>query len=695
MKTFLARLFVLIALTGWAIQSRAVVNVSIVPSAVSNTYSGTIALQVTGLTNGETVFVQKFVDANQNGGVDAGDMLWQAFKVTDGQASVFQDGATAVTNLNVPGDTDTTQGQITALLNLSQSGFEQVIAGKFLYVVTSPSGNFPPLTNSFAVTNFPFGQAVSGSVIANGTNVPGAAVLLFQSQGNNFTPTGGAVVDNSGHYQISAPPGDYALVPLKSNFVADTSAAAVTLANGVNLSSNIFLIPADRAVSGSFIDASNSTGLPGILVPLESQNGLLTVAFTDVNGNFNAGVTSDQWKIEISDQSAAFHNHLRPQNKVRVDTSTGSVSGVTISVPKANALFYGKVKDGSNQPVAGISLFSGDSGNYGQSVTSAADGTYFSGAYGDGNTPWEMQASQDGNPASLIFSSPDFNYSQNGGTNLVPGQALRVNFTALIATNQITGHVQNQNSNAITSVQVVAAAMINGANFQAQVDTDGSGNYSLNVANGSWSVSVSCQGGNDSLNNILGPGTYQCPANQNVVISNNNGSASFTVLPCAGIQVLTPSPLHSGQVGVYYSNQLSAVSCFGNFNWIVNSGALPPGLTLYSPGALNGMPTNSGTFNFTVHVTDGNSTSTNQNFSLTINPFATPPTLGQMSKSGGQFQFAVSGLAGQNYTIQASTNLKTTNWTSLLVTNPTVNTFIFADPNATNPIRYYRVLLGP
>ena len=58
------------------------------------------------------------------------------------------------------------------------------------------------------------------------------------------------------------------------------------------------------------------------------------------------------------------------------------------------------------------------------------------------------------------------------------------NFTALIATNQITGHVQNQNTSPITNVQVVASATINGANFQAQTDTDGSGNYSLNVANG-------------------------------------------------------------------------------------------------------------------------------------------------------------------------------------------------------------------
>jgi hypothetical protein len=694
MKTILARLALLLTLTAWVPQSSAV-TVSVTPSAVSNTYSGIVTLQVTGLTNGETVLVQKFIDANGNGNLDSAETLWQSFKLTDGQATKFLDGAITVTNMNVPGDTDATAGQITALLNLSQSGFEQTIAGKYLYVVTSPFGNFPPLTNSFAVTNFSFGQALTGSVIASGTNVPGAAVLLFQPVGNNFNPAGGAVVDNSGNYQISAPPGDYVLMPFKSNFVADTGAALVTLANGVNLSSNLFLLPANRSISGSFIDASNAAiGLPGVLIPVESENGLLTVAFTDANGNFNAGVTSDQWKVEISDQGAALLNYLRPQNKVHVDTSTGSVSGITITLPKANALFYGKVKDGSNQPVAGTSIFSGDSQNYGQNVNSAADGAYFSGAYGDGTTPWQLQTSQDGNPANYIFSSPAFDYNQNGGTNLQVGQALHVDFTALIATNHITGRVQNQNSNAIANVRVMASATINGANFQTQADTDGSGNYSLNVANGTWSVNVSCSGGDGSLDNVLGSGTYQCPAGQSVVISNNDTNANFTVLPCGGIQVLTSSPLAPGQVGIYYSNQLSAASCSGNFNWSLDSGSLPPGITLYSPGALNGTATNSGTFVFTVHVVDGNSIATNQNFSLTINPYATPPTLGQMSKSGTHFQFAVSGLAGQYYTIQTSTNLKSTNWTSLLVTNPPVNTFIISDTNATNPMRFYRALLG-
>jgi hypothetical protein len=696
MKNFCRRLAFLFIVAASITKTQAA-GLIITPTAVSNTYSGNVSFQVTGLTNGETVLVQKFLDANGNGVVDAGDVLWQGFKLTDGHAHVFQDGAVAVTNVNVPGDTDSTAGQITAALNIPMSGFEQTIVGKYLFVLTSPSGNFTPLTNSFTVTNFIYSQSLSGSVTANGTNVPNAAVLLFQGGSKNMIPEGGAVSDSSGNYQISAPPGSYMLAAFKSNFVANTGAASVTLGSGVNLSTNLFLISADRSISGSLIDASNSAlGLPGILLPVQTQDGLLTVAFTDTNGNFTAGVTSNQWKIESSDQAITFHDYLRPQNKVQVDATTGSVSGVTIVFPKANALFYGSVKDGSSQPMAGINLNSSSGDNvFEQGAITDAGGNYFAGAFGSSIIGWQIQVGNDSNPANYIFSSPAFNYSQNGGTNLLPGQALLVNLTALIATNHITGHVQDSTNSAVTNVQIFAQATINGANFQAQVDTDGSGNYSLNVANGNWSISVSCQGGQDSLDHIFGNGTYQCPGNQNTTISNNNGVANFTVQPCGGIQVLTPSPLYSGQVGVYYSNQLFATSCNGNFNWTLNSGTFPPGLNLFGGGPINGTPTASGTFNFTVHVTDGSSASTNQSYSLTINPPPTPPSLGQPARSNGQFQFVVSGFSGQNYTIQTSTNLKSTNWSVLLVTNSPMNNFLISDPNTTNPARFYRVLVGP
>jgi hypothetical protein len=671
-------------------------NLTISPSSVSNTYAGPITLQVTGVTNGETVVVQKYLDANNNGVVDAGDILWQQFTLTDGQASVFTNGATAVTNLNVPGDADSTAGQITTSFSLPVSGFEQTIVANYLYVLSSPYGNFAPVTNSFTVTNFSFGQSFAGSIMNNGTNVPNAAVLLFQPVGNNFNPQGGTVADSSGNYQISVPPGFYVLVAFKSNFVANTGGASATISSGVSINTNLSLIAADRSISGSLMDASNSAvGLAGVLVPVMSKHDL-TVAFTDTNGNFSAGVVSDQWQIS-GDQGLGIRNYLRSQNKTNVDASSGSVSGVNLSYVKANALFYGKVTDGSGNPMPGISLFSSENNNnssgWEQNDLTYTNGKYYAGALSETNS-WDVGVSGNQAPPNYIFSSPSF--GQNGGTNLSVGQAVQVNIVALVATNTITGHLQDTNNNPITNVQVFASATISGANFQAQANTDGSGNYSLNVANGSWNVSASCQGGNNSLDIYFGPGNYQCPNGTNVNINNNNATVNFTIYPCNGIQIYTPSPLPNGQVGVYYANQLSGSSCSGNpVNWSLFSGSLPPGLNLYTGGALNGTPMTNGTFPFVAQANDGSGHSTNVNYSLTINPAAVPPTLGQVSKSGNQFQFVVNASQGQTYTIQVSTNLRSTNWLSILVTNPTMNSFFISDPNATNPARFYRVLVGP
>src|SRR5580704_5560228 len=110
-------LILLILATFPSQHAAAAVTFSNTPAVTSNTYFGPITLQISGLTNGETVVVQKFLDANTNGIVDAGDWLWQQFTLTDGSASVFTNGAILVTNFNVPCDLDgVTNGAITAKL---------------------------------------------------------------------------------------------------------------------------------------------------------------------------------------------------------------------------------------------------------------------------------------------------------------------------------------------------------------------------------------------------------------------------------------------------------------------------------------------------------------------------------------------------------------------------------------------------
>jgi hypothetical protein len=63
--------------------------------------------------------------------------------------------------------------------------------------------------------------------------------------------------------------------------------------------------------------------------------------------------------------------------------------------------------------------------------------------------------------------------------------------------------------------------------------------------------------------------------------------------------------------------------------WTLAGGVLAPGLTLFSNGQIFGTPTATGTFTFTVKVTDANGQTATQAFSLTISPQPPPLTAAQ------------------------------------------------------------------
>ncbi|MGB7768086.1 MAG: hypothetical protein WBN22_04435 [Verrucomicrobiia bacterium] len=530
MKTTARKFLVTLALlAGLAGSANAVVTFTITPSTVSNTYNGAITFAVTGLTNGETVVVQKFSDLNTNGIVDSGDYLVQQFDLTDGQAGMVIGG---VTNLNVPGDTNTTSGQITASLNFLNGDFPQNIVGKYLVVLSSPGGHFSPITNSFAVTNFPFAQKITGSVLSNSTPVPNAVVILFPAPragdhgpGN---PLAGTVADNTGAYTIRLPAGTYVPLADQSGYVANYGTSPVlTLGGSQTITTNLSLTAATTTLSGQIVDAGNSSiGLPGVILPTSTQTGLIAIGFSDTNGNFSIGVVSGTWSLGSDDSGLIVHGYVGYNNGINVAAGT---TGIVGPFSKATAMFYGTVKDNLGNPLAGIDVQANDSNNqeYQSDGYTDTNGNYFVGVVGGlgDSDPWQVQVSSDNSSTNYIYSQPTVD--QNGGTNLAVGQALQVNFTAILATTQITGNVQSSGTN-IVGVNVFASATINGVLYNVNADTDTNGNYTLNVANGNWSVGVSCNGGNDSLDGVLGPGNYQCPNNQNVT---NSGTANFNVLP--------------------------------------------------------------------------------------------------------------------------------------------------------------------
>jgi hypothetical protein len=770
---------------------------TITPTAVSNTYMGPITFQISGIPAGHTVVIQKFGDVVTNGAIAAGDSLVQQFNLTDNQPGMVIGG---VTNFAVPFDKNPTNGVITASLPFPNGDFSQKIIGQYGFVLSSPVGDFTPVTNLFTVTNFPFGQTITGTVVSNGTSavIPYAGVIFFPAPrpGHDLgSPVAGAVANNLGVYAIQVPPGTYVPLAFQSNYVASYAASpVVTLTNGQTITTNLTMTVATASISGKVVDALNTgIALPGLFVPANNTNYLIATGFTDTNGNFIIRVTSGQWQLGGGAEGLDVHGYAAFNDGTNVNAgTTGFVGGFY----KANALFYGTVTDGSGNPLQGIPIEARDQPNNGDGIFDTdgyedANGNYAVAAYGGlgSGDPWVVDVDNQSQFPNYIFSQAAL--SQNGGTNLAVGQAVQVNFTALVATNQISGNVKFNGTNVI-GVQVFAYATIGGNSYQTEVDTDTNGNYSLNVANGNWTVNVydcGC-GDDDSLNEVVDGGNYQGnyldPASQNVNIANNNGTANFTVPSCGGVSFVTTSPLPGGTNGAYYNFQFNASDCTGNYNWFVNDPQdLPPGLTLYSGGAFNGTPGGSGTYNFSVHVDDGNGHSANQPFSLYIAPTSGPlqvtttslpnanlgvsystslgasggqqpynwslaagslplpsalaistngvisgipatnglfsfvvqvtdagsnsksqslgliinpkPSLGSLAKSSGtQFQFRLTGAANQNYTIQMSTNLSSTNWTSLFVTNnTTTNSFIIVDPNASNSQRFYRTLIGP
>jgi hypothetical protein len=536
MKTSLVRLFAAFAwLVAFGQGAFADVTFTVTPSVVSNTYAGTVTLQIGGLTN-KTVVIQKFLDLNTNGVIDGGDLLVQQFTLQDGTNFVIG----GVTNFNVPGDLNATTGAITATLNFQNGDFVQNIVGNYLYVLSSPGGHFAPITNQFAVTNFPFAQTLTGNVVSNSTStaLPNAIILMFPpprpgNKGPSGNPLAGVVANNAGSYTVQLPTGTYMPVAFEGNYAANMATAPVlTLAASQTITTNLTLTSATSAsISGSVVDANNSSiGLPGVMIPAMSSDGLLVITFTDTNGNFNVPVTAGTWTLQVQDSSLIVHGYVGLNNGTNV---SAGATGVTLAVPRATALFYGSVTDNLGNPMAGIDVEAYDTGSnlYGPDGYTDTNGNYFLGIVGGLNDdPWQIQISSDKSPANYIFSQPDLD--SNGGTNINSGQAVLANFTAILAINQITGTVKDSNNNPIAGVGVNANATINGTNYQSYVDTDTYGNYSINVANGSWDISINCNGGDDSLDNILGSGNYQCPGNQTAVINNNNATNNFIVQSC-------------------------------------------------------------------------------------------------------------------------------------------------------------------
>ena len=81
---------------------------------------------------------------------------------------------------------------------------------------------------------------------------------------------------------------------------------------------------------------------------------------------------------------------------------------------------------------------------------------------------------------------------------------------------------------------------------------------------------------------------------------------------------ISPATLPDAVDGTAYNQTLTGTGGPGPYSFSVASGALPPGLTLGSGGALSGTPTRAGSYTFTVGATGVNATPASKTYTLNV-----------------------------------------------------------------------------
>ncbi len=401
------------------------------------------------------------------------------------------------------------------------------------YTFAAPAGGYAllPVADGFTGSpegaNLPAGQTVtlnllvqpapvrvSGRVTDAGHGNPVAAIfVLAQNSEDEEGDVAGGLTDADGNYSMGLTAGMWEVRPLsemaaQAGFVVPEQGPIITAVASPQTVN--FVLSRVMALIYGRVTTSANAPVGDLRIGAQSQSGerLEGEGRTSGAGNYTIGVRGGQWEIRTED--AALRG-LREASQF-VSVTDGSAVEVNVTLGAVTAFVRGRVVDSAGVGIGGLG-FHGHFENGGNGIwgnPTGSDGSFEIPVWGG---QWYFHIGDDASSRGLLDHQKHL--------TVVDGQDQFFIFTAPRANREITGRVSAAGGQNLAGIGVYGSAQINGTTYNSSGTTDGSGNYRLPVADGNWSVSLSCQD--------LEDGGYDCASSKNVAVNNGNGVADFTV----------------------------------------------------------------------------------------------------------------------------------------------------------------------
>ena len=397
------------------------------------------------------------------------------------------------------------------------------------------------------------------------------------------------------------------------------------------------LVVSGGASSASLTVGLSGSGMPGLVVAttslpagqpqapyaaqLGASGGTAPYGWSVSSGNLPAGLTlSNSGAISgtpTQSGTSSFDVSVKDSETSPVKASQALSINITVAAPKSTLqITTSSLPAGQAQAIYAAQLgASGGTAPYSWSISSA-------------NLPAGLTLSSSGAISGTPTQSGNFSFSvsvkDSGSSPQTASQAFSINIIAATPTLQIT-------------TSSLPAGQVQSPYTFRLAESGNTEPSSWSVVGGSLPLGLTL---NASTGNIAGAPTKAGTFSVTMQVRDSaapvqTATKAFSMAISASPLQITTGSLPGGAVGVSYGATLAASSGVPPYTWSVQSGQLPPGLSLQgSTGQISGTPSQTGAFSFSVQARDSAGQTASSNFNASIAPASAPIVSSMSPKSG-------------------------------------------------------------